>query len=491
MAITLSRKEIYFRPYLDRVLARRFDLGEERSIKIIKRVLTLTDTQQTDVLNQILRNYAKRHRSMISILERNFSFKESLLKKMDINKADLNDKIRLIIGAYFTMEYSIEAAAFFNPSIVLSPDQTQLGPKEKRLIFSFRAVGEGHISSIVFRSAIIDENMNIKLEEIGNLLDKPKHVKSHSYKKGEFIEKLLQLHQPEDDVLRLVEDKLTDTFTYDELNRYVKEIKLENQLDHDALILMQQIMWLASSHYEVTFSLDTAISERVIFPVSDTEKNGIEDARFVRFISSSGRITYYATYTAYDGFSILPKLLSTKDFLNFKIQPINGKITNKGSAIFPRKINGKFAMICRIDGENNYITFSDSINNWQQEMTLLTQPEYPWEFVQMGNCGSPLETDRGWLVILHSVGPMREYTLGAMLLDLNDPTIVLGKLQEPMMYPTHKERNGYVPNVVYSCGQIIHEGHLVIPYGFSDHESTYATIPLEELLEELLPLKKG
>ena len=485
MTLNVVRKNIFFKPDSRRVLARYFNLSVERSIKIVQRVLKMSKQEKADTLNQVLRNFSKRHRSVVSILEKNYKRTETILREINIKDEDVTYKEKLLIGAYFTMEYSIEAAAFFNPSVVESPDQTQLKEGEKRIILSFRATGEGHVSSIVFRSAIIDKDLNIHLDEVGTLLEKPKQFKSHRYQKEDFIDKLLQMHDPEEDVLTVIRAKLTDSFTYEELRRFVREMQQENELTPDSQTLMSQIMWLASSHYEMTYSLDTSISERVIFPISDTEKNGIEDARFVRFRGEKNQQTYYATYTAYDGFTILPKLMSTKDFIHFKVQPINGKIANKGAALFPRKIKGKYAMLCRVDGENNYIAFSEDINIWQQDITLLKEPEYPWELVQLGNCGSPIETEKGWLVLTHGVGPMREYTLGAILLDLEDPTKIIGKLNEPLLYPNVDEREGYVPNVVYSCGQIIHNGHLIIPYAMSDYASTYASVDLKELLDAL------
>src|SRR5690606_17642629 len=316
------------------------------------------------------------------------------------------------------------------------------------------------------------------------LLEKPKQIKNHQYEKEDFLAKLVALHAPEEEMLRIITNKLTKTFTYEELRRFVREIKEEHTLSLDSATLANQMMWMASSHYEMTYSLDTAISERVIFPLAETEIRGIEDARFVRFQDEKGNITYYATYTAYDGFSILPKLLSTKDFIHFKVQPINGKIANKGAALFPRKINGKYAMLSRVDGENNYISFSDSITNWHEDIILLQEPKEPWEFVQLGNCGSPVETEKGWLVITHSVGPMRMYTLSAALLDLEDPTKIIGRSKQPILSPTTTEREGYVPNVVYSCGQMIHNGHLIIPYAMSDYASSYATVNVEDLLAE-------
>jgi predicted GH43/DUF377 family glycosyl hydrolase len=229
----------------------------------------------------------------------------------------------------------------------------------------------------------------------------------------------------------------------------------------------------------------TRISERVIFPVSQNERNGIEDARFVKFIDDTGKSIYYATYTAYDGTTILPKMLDTRDFYHFKILPIHGEIAqNKGMAMFPRKINGKYAILCRLDGFNNYIAFSDDITIWR-EAKLLQQPKFPWEFIQIGNCGSPLETDEGWLVITHGVGPMRRYVLGASLFDLNNPEKEIGRLKSPLMAPNSKEREGYVPNVVYSCGSMIHNEDLIIPYAMSDYASSYATVNLRELLNEL------
>ncbi|MGO1242900.1 MAG: glycoside hydrolase family 130 protein [Sphingobacterium sp.] len=486
MGITVNRKNIFFKPKMDRVLARRFNLGPDRIKTIVGRVLGLSEEDKSALLSQILRNYARRHRSLLNVLERNFKLVVPVLKNLGINNEELSNVDRMLIGSYFTMEYSIEAAAYFNPSIVLSPDQSQIQETERRVLLSFRAVGEGHLSSIVFRSAVIDKNLDIRMDEVGVLLEKPKHIKNYRYKKVDFFEKLVQLHQPEDEIYRLIDEKFTETFIYDELVLFVKQLKTENELSHDSQVLMQQILWLASSHYEISYSLDTSISERVIFPISDTEKNGIEDARFVRFVSDKGVVTNYATYTAYDGRSILPKLLSTKDFVNFKVQPINGKIVGKGAALFPRKIKGKYAMLCREGGENSYITFSDTLTNWQQEIELLVEPEFSWEFIQVGNCGSPLETPKGWLVITHSVGPMREYSIGALLLDLEDPRKVIGKLKKPLLFASEEERNGYVPNVLYSCGQIIHNNHLILPYAYSDQESTYATVCLDELLSTLL-----
>ena len=280
-------------------------------------------------------------------------------------------------------------------------------------------------------------------------------------------------------------DKLGDTFTYGELMRNLGKAIKDTAITEEHIKIINHMMWLASSHYEIHFSIDSAISERVIFPISATEQRGIEDARFVKFTDNDGEVTYYATYTAYDGIAILPKLISTKNFYDFRILPINGEIAqNKGMALFPRKINGQYVMLCRIDGVNNYIAYSENINIWRSAK-IIQKPKYPWELVQIGNSGSPIETTDGWLVITHAVGSMREYTLSASLYELDNPEVEIGRLSDPLMVPNEEEREGYVPNVIYSCGSMIHNEDLIIPYAMSDHASSYATVNLRELLDVL------
>jgi predicted GH43/DUF377 family glycosyl hydrolase len=409
-----------------------------------------------------------------------------LFDELGIKPGNVNQSHKLLIGSYFTLEYSIESAAFFNPSILEDPDQSELGPDEKRLILSFRATGEGHISSIVFRSAVIDKNSNLIIEPVGKMLAEAERINRHIYNKESFIKKLDEMRDFENKISPVfVLEKLAKSFTYDGLKRAVEETRKTPYLTTNKELIVNQIMWLAKSHYELDFSLDSAISERVIFPISETERNGIEDARFVKFTEDNGEVTYYATFTAYDGISILPKLLTTKNFYHFKGLPIHGELAqNKGMALFPRKIKGKYAMLCRIDGVNNYIAYSDNINIWR-EAKLIQAPKFPWELVQVGNCGSPIETKEGWLVITHGVGPMREYVLGASLYELDNPEKEIGRLKTPLLSSNAEEREGYVPNVVYSCGSIIHNGNLMVPYGISDYASTYASINLNELLNEL------
>ena len=486
MQITVTRKNIRFSPDPGRVITRFCNFSNERSKNIITSVLAMSDSEVFIALNQVLRGFSRRHRNISKVLDLHFIKLSDSFKELGIKPIKVNQSRKALIGAYFTMEYSIESAAFFNPSVVEDPDQSETGTDEKRLIFSFRATGEGHISSIVFRSAVIDKNNNLIIEPVGKMLAEAERIKRHIYNKKSFIKKLDEMHDFDNKLSPLfVLEKLSDRFTYGDLKKAVEEIRKTHKLSPNKELIINQMMWLALSHYEIEFSLDSAISERVIFPISDSEKNGIEDARFVKFTEEKGEGIYYATYTAFDGLFILPKLLSTRDFYSFKGLPIHGELAqNKGMALFPRKINGKYAILCRIDGINNYLAYSDNINIWR-EAKLLQKPKYSWELVQIGNCGSPIETEAGWLVITHGVGPMREYVLGASLFELNNPENEIGRLKTPLLAANNEEREGYVPNVVYSCGSIIHNGSLIVPYAMSDYASTYATVDMKELLSEL------
>ena len=522
MQVAVNRKKFIFSPDPSRIIARFLYISDERSADIIRKVLAMPEKDVNIAMSQLLRGYSRRHRNISKVFEKYFDRLAPIFDKIEVNEEDLSLSQKALIGSYFTMEYSIESAAFFNPSIVEHPDQSEIGIEEKRVIFSFRATGEGHISSIVFRSGTLDKNNNLTIEPVGKMLAEADVIKRNVYEKKTFQKKLneMQEHVPavipsliekteevqiQENVIApvivdahdevqdqkntissaFVMDNLSENFTYGELMRNIEMARKNPDITEDQLKIIIQMMWLASSHYEIHFSIDSAISERVIFPISATEQKGIEDARFVKFTDDNGEITYYATYTAYDGMATMPKLISTKDFYDFKILPINGEIAqNKGMALFPRKINGKYAMLCRIDGVNNYLAYSDSINIWR-EAKIIQQPKYPWELVQIGNAGSPIETKEGWLVITHAVGSMREYSLGASLYDLENPEIEIGRLSSPLMVPNEAEREGYVPNVIYSCGSFIHNNELVLPYAMSDHSSTYATVDLRELLDVL------
>jgi predicted GH43/DUF377 family glycosyl hydrolase len=489
MAITVNRKPVHFDPDPKRVIARFFlPGGPERGKKIITRIMGLNEDDALQTLNQTLRDFSDRHRNITRIFMKHFDHVQHLVRGAGFEPDVMSRETKLLIGAYFTHEYSIESAAFFNPSMVEDPDQANLQEGQTRVIVSFRATGEGHISSLVFRGGIIDKHNHLEFKSAGKLVDEAETVVDHVYFKESFLKKLEEMKLHDHDVVDQIMSKLGDQFLFRELQHGVEAFIQNTEISFSQDKVIQAMIWLANSHYEITFSLDTAISERVIFPIADTESNGIEDARFVRFTDDDGSVKYYATYTAYNGVAILPKLIETNDFYHFRVRPIFGKnAKNKGMALFPRKINGRYAMLSRQDGENNFIMFSDVINLWEEPAQLIQEPRFPWEFVQLGNSGSPIETERGWLLITHGVGAMRRYCLGAAMLDLEDPSKVIGQFSEPILMANDKEREGYVPNVVYSCGSIIHHDELIIPYAMSDYSSGFASVPLEELFEKILP----
>ena len=483
MRVPVTRKDLKFLPDASRVVARFFNNGEERTINLVKNIMALEDTAVARELDHTLREFVGRHRNISLIFLRHYENHQALLERMGLDLSLLSKERKLLIGSYSTMEYSIESAAIFNPSIIEDFDQSFLAKGEKRVIISFRATGEGHLSSIVFRRGILDANNDLKMMKVRNHIDLPKIVQKKSYDKGRFEQKLLEMKISKQYSSKIMED-LPNHFEYNELRNSVDKV-LTNELDANKKLALEEITWLVDSYYDLEFSLDSDISERVIFPISPSESKGIEDARFVRFQEDDGTEKIYATYTAYDGHTILPKLLSTDDFNTFRIMPMFGKgAQNKNFALFPKKIKGKYVVLARIDGVNNYIIYSDRNTLWNDPIKI-QEPKYPWEFTQIGNCGSPLWTKEGWLVITHGVGPMRRYCIGASLFDLDNPTKEIGRLSEPLLSPLEEEREGYVPNVVYSCGSIIHNESLILPYAVSDYSSSYATVEMDELMKAL------
>jgi predicted GH43/DUF377 family glycosyl hydrolase len=484
MRLSIERKPVKVYPDMRRVIARFFFNGEERARHVISRVMHLSEEAVFSTISPILQEYSQRHRNITRVLNRHCGKLQYLFPELGFDFEKMEPYRKLLLGSYFTHEYSIESAAFFNPSMVEDPDQSELEAGGKRVIISFRAVGEGHISSIVFRRALLDKDNNIHVLPAGNYIDEAEIVRSAVYNKKAFFDNAFTTRIDEQ-VLQQVAAQLDEQFEYPALLKLVTDVQ---QLHPGSAQNKEyeKVLWLADRYYELAFSLDTDISDRVIFPISEFERKGIEDARFVRFTEEDGRIVYYATYTAYDGAVIMPKLLRTRDFYDFQVMPLYGAgAHNKNLALFPRKIGGKFAMISRIDGWSNYIMYSDYINVWENPVRI-QEPKYPWEFIQIGNCGSPIETEHGWLVITHAVGPMRRYCLGVSLLSLADPAVEIGHLNEPLLIPNKEEREGYVPNVLYSCGSLIHNGHLVIPYGLSDYCSSFVTVNLASLLDKLL-----
>jgi len=440
--------------------------------------MALTDEQVAGLLKQVLGEFANRHEHVEEI----FCARCEQMMIYLAPGAQPSTERQTLIGAYFTHEYSPESAALFNPSIVPHPDQSGLSKGALRFILSLRATGEGHISSITFRIGVVSAQHHITLTPPVPFVMEPERVPNAAYDKGLFAHKLEEAGV-QNDFCRRVLDQLHEGFTLKELHAVLFASGLtEDTSDATASRAARGILLLAESNYEVHFTSDSKLSQRVLFPSAPSQSNGIEDARFVRFQNDDGSFTYFATYTAYDGKITLPQLLETPDFVHFKFRTLNGPaVQNKGMALFPRKINGQYVMLSRQDDENILIMFSNHIHFWAEPKILLS-PVQPWEFFKMGNCGSPIETERGWLVLSHGVGAMRKYCLGAFLLDLNDPTRVIGRLREPLLCPNKAEREGYVPNVVYSCGVLLHGRELVIPYAMSDSATSFATVSLDELL---------
>ena len=484
MRVPVIRKNIKFLPDCSRVVARYFMNGDSRTQKMVSHIIVLSEKQVQETLEHILRQFARRHRNISQTFFRHCEKIRGLIEAMQINYDQLSDERKMLIGSYCTMEYSIESAAFFNPSMVEDFDQSDLQNGEKRIIISFRATGEGHISSIVFRRGILDKNNDLQVMKIGNNIDKAEVVHKTLYSKERFLVKLAEMHTS-DQYSAQIMGELPDQFEYAALKKILNKALSDQTILQERRTALEEVLWLADSFYDLQFKHDSDITERVIFPISDSESRGIEDARFVRFLDDDGSDRIIATYTAYNGHAILPKLISTKDFYNFRVVPLYGAgAQNKNLALFPRKIKGKYAMLSRIDGVNNYIMYSDRRTQWDNPI-ILQEPRFSWEFTQIGNCGSPLWTKEGWLVITHGVGAMRRYCLGASLLDLEDPSKEIGRLKEPLLAPLEGEREGYVPNVVYSCGSIIHNNSLILPYAVSDYSSTYGVVDLEELLDAL------
>jgi predicted GH43/DUF377 family glycosyl hydrolase len=424
----LHRQALYLRPDPARVIVRPFKPATEprdlnptdktRANHIVERLLALDPKIAASLLADVLENFEGRHRNLLVTFELRADEMEDALA----THATFSEIQRQLLGAYFLNEYSFEASALFNPSIVPHPDQRGAPEGGLRFILSLRAVGEGHVSSLTFRAGTIAADGSLAVDPTARLASSPRIGYRESGPLGDEV--------------------------------------------------------------EITFKEGLDISERVIFPVTESQAQGIEDARFVEF-SDGGRKTYYATYTAYTGRAIRSELLETSDFLSFRMTPLQGTAArNKGMALFPRRIDGKYAMIARQDNENLYLITSKDLYRWDGGQAIL-KPQFPWEFVQIGNCGSPIELDEGWLLLTHGVGPVRKYSIGAALLDKNNPAKVLARSVEPLLHPEPSEREGYVPNVVYTCGAMRHNDQIILPYAISDTYSNFATIEIAALMRAM------
>lgn len=486
--LAVRRTEHILRADARRVIAKPYLPGEEitpggdaRASLLMQRIMAIPEQDVPALVVSILEKFSSRHRSFESMLQRHYQL---VAHHAGNQPYDLTRERRLLIGAFYTHEYSIEGAALCNPSLVSSPDQTGLGAGEHRLLMSLRAIGEGHISSIEFRTATIDAEGRVSFEPLARDLTTGERTPPAQYHKRLFSAKLHELGA-DNDLARAVMDRLPSLFDAAQLEQSLEYLEGGGTPRSVTFETTKIIRLLAASNYVTTFAEESLLSQRVLFPAGPHESRGMEDARFVRFVDDDGEVRYYATYTAYDGFQILPQLIETQDFISFSISTLNGAAAqNKGMALFPRRIGGKYVMLSRKDRENLYLSTSDEVRFWHQG-TPLDKPHCPWELVQIGNCGSPIETPHGWLVITHGVGPMRRYVLGALLLDLDDPSRVVGRLSAPLLEPSESEREGYVPNVVYSCGSLLNGDDLVLPYGMSDGAVGIAVVSLAELLTAL------
>lgn len=473
-ALKLQKKIL---PDKTRVIFQFFNPGGEARINnVINRVLSLSEKEAGSLIENILNDFSGRHLNIKHKLLENFN----KVYKYINNPGALTLERKYLLGAYFSKEYSIEAASLFNPSIVPHPDQKNLKPGMLRFVLSLRATGEGHLSSIEFRTGIIDQDNDVFLDTPSAHLELPVRNENKLFTR-EFIKERIQL---EDAGQKKFVDDLPDDFNLGEL----KKIADKTSFDDGSSRMKDfagRILGLADSNYQIKFHESSSFSERIIFPNSVNESVGMEDARFVKFHDEDGSSTYFATYTAYNGKTFGTQLIETKDFLTFNISTLHGPgVQDKGMAIFPRRVSGKYVITSRQGGENLYIMFSDDLYRWD-DFKLLKIPLEPWEYIQLGNCGSPIETEKGWLLITHAVGPFRKYSIGACLLDLHDPSKVIGTLRYPLIEPDEDEREGYVPNVVYSCGSLVHNGELIIPYAMSDSCTGLAKVPLEELLMKI------
>ena len=487
MPIKVTRAATILQPDQTRVLLRPFiPGGPQRFAAIIARVMALPEDQVGPLLEGVSEEFSRRHDNIHGLFLERF---EEVRGHMSGDE-ELSEQRRMLIGSFFLAEYSLESAALFNPSMVPHPDQTGLAEGAVRFVLSLRATGEGHISSITFRTGIVHGDNSIEILPPKGFLIEPRQIPNPVYKKELFERRLGELGLGGELTLRVM-NRLPESFTLTELRVALKAERLNSPegMKRDDQEASHRIWALARSNYEVQFQPDQELSQRVLFPSTPAQRNGIEDARFCYFHDDDGTSLYYATFTAYDGARIVPELLETSDFVRFRFRTLNGPASeNKGMAVFPKKIGGRYAMLSRQDDESIYLMYSENIHFWN-ERQLLLKPVFPWELIKIGNCGSPIETDAGWLVVSHGVGPLRKYCIGAFLLNRDDPSKVIGRLREPLLKPNPSEREGYVPNVVYSCGAMLHQGQLVIPYGLADHATGFATVSLAEVLAAMEPTK--
>jgi len=477
--IDVRRLPLRLEPDARRTITRFFWPGRERAGRIMHRVKDLSLERTSELLDGILRQFQPVNPGLEEIL---MNHADRAIQQAGC-ASEQAFETRMLIGAYFSMEYAFESAALCNPSMVPAYDQSGLPEGTLRFIMSLRAVGEGHLSSITFRRGTIDAKGHIDIKAASLQVRSFKAEANRRFTKVDFLENLEEAARE-----ALVEAILADL--PDPFSSLALEQKIERHghtwQDAEAFARVARLLRrTVDSEYEIRLVGSFDVEDMVLFPLSEAESRGMEDMRLVRLEEDDGALRYCGTYTAYNGDDIVPQLLEVASPHVATVRVLRGKYAqNKGMALFPRRVEGQYAMIGRIDGENLFLLTSDALDRWEEAVKIV-EPAYDWEFVQIGNCGSPLLTEAGWLLLTHGVGPMRQYCIGAMLLDLKNPARVLGRLKGPLMSPVEEERSGYVPNVVYSCGALIHQDRLVIPYGISDAATGFATVPLDELLGRL------
>jgi predicted GH43/DUF377 family glycosyl hydrolase len=487
MAIAVTRLPLHLTPDPSRVITRLFSPGDTNRIReIITRILAYPETEVVALLDELQRCFSGKHPDLLEVFTEHY---EQIRGNIPVEaEPALSEARRLYTGACFTMEYAVEAVALFNPSIIPALDQYQEGIPDGsvRFVMSLRATGEGHISSIVFRSGLIDGNGDVRFDEPRAYTRTLKAALPDEFRKATFRRDLAILGAV-DGHFKQILDRLGDRFSRDQLSEAINSVRN----DHDTSGFLEEtadtLISLTRVNYQLLVSQPIIFQdfEVVIFPFSDIERHGIEDLRLVRFTDDDGTQVVYGTFTAFNGERVFPQLLEFRGGHTIDVSLITGKCAkNKGMALFPKRIRGKYAMISRIDNENLYYMESDDILFWD-EARPIQAPKFPWQVIQIGNCGSPIETERGWVLLTHGVGPMRQYCIGATLLDHDDPSRVIGQTAEPLLMANEEERSGDVPNVVYSCGAMLHNGMLIVPYAVSDSSTRVARVDLEALLTSL------
>ena len=477
--ITVSSTGIRLTPSLERVIAKPFLAHTggvidqvDRLEQIVERIRSLSSNEVAQAVESVRSRFQHRHRDIDDIWRRHLDLAGSLVPSV---AAITDESLRTLLGATFTQEYAIEGAALTNPSMVSTGDG--------EFVVSLRAIGEGHISSIEFRRGRISSDGAVSIDDPSPYA-RPGRREETPHDRDLFASKLAEM-EADDEIAGMVFALLPDLFSRDDLDSAIAVVASKDRVHpRQAETTFHMLHWLATSNYDLVFE-DVDLSERVLFPAGPADSGGMEDARFVRFVDDDDTVRYYATYTAFDGFRILPQLITTTDFASFSISTLHGTCAqNKGMALFPRKIDGEFVALGRHDQTNLHLLWSDDGWEWNNAEKLAS-PEAGWESTHIGNCGSPIETSEGWLVITHGVGPMRTYCLGALLLDLDSPEKVVGRLPEPLLEPAEQDRNGYVPNVVYSCGSMVHGSTLILPYGIADREVAVGLVDVNELIEAM------